>query len=86
MPKDKSERGTVTIRVMGLNRAELLERRLKRHDELELLVETFTVLAQVAVINPSAKIQDLIRKTQSCMDEARADAAEYAAMARVTLG
>lgn len=81
-----SEKGKVTIEVLGLDRAELLERRLKRHIQLLLLLDTCSVLSQTVVTNPSKSIQGLIQRILTHIDEARRVDAEYSAMARVTLG
>ena len=85
IPKNGSMKGKVTIEVMGLNRAKLLERRLKRHNQLLHLLEIYAMLTQVVAADPSKKIQNLIQRTQIHIEEARRDDAEYAAMARATL-
>ncbi len=83
IPRNRSKMGKVTIEVMGLNRIELLKRRLERRKFLTTFRDVRTQLR--AVTNPSAEMQTSLREIQSLLDAAITDDAEYAAMARVTL-
>jgi uncharacterized protein (TIGR02646 family) len=82
--KDNSVLGESTIAVLGLNRDELREYRRKLR---RVLIAMRNALAeQSKVANPSIEMQQSILHIQSLLAEAITDTAEYAAMARVTLG
>lgn len=86
VPNKKSRKGRVTIEVLGLNRAELLERRLERRRDLLTTRDAYTQLLRCGGTHPPPDIQQTLFKLKTLLEEAITDEAEYAAMARVTLG
>ena len=82
VPVGRTRRGRVTIEVLDLNRDELAKRRRTRRAHLLGLQRSRDILAAHAV---TAEELDHLAYLNQLLDEAISDAAEYAAMARVTL-
>lgn len=76
IPREDSERGATTIRVLGLNRSEIQEQRLKLYQELALVRD---------LVDQPEVGQDLIARAVALLRDRSRDTGEYAAMARALL-
>lgn len=86
VPVRRSRRGEAAIRLLGLNRQELIDRRVDRHDLLAELREACNLLlARDPRHRTPAEHEWLVRNQPRLAAAVRPDA-EYAAMARVVLG
>ena len=85
VPVKRNTRGRVTIEVMGLNRPELVERRLERRRVLLTARDARDELLRRTPPPIPAKAQAVLNALEAILRNAVADEAEYAAMARVTL-
>jgi len=81
-PVRGSSRGKGTIAVVGLNRAELIEQRLKRRADLLAMKLARDLLVQRAAYLPPAEVRAALAALNQQLADAILDTAEYAAMAR----
>lgn len=84
---DDSVRALTTIESVGLNRAELAERRLDRLKGIEQGLKLLDFLEEKYPIDNRSEVEaDLIRDLRNHLDGYITDESEYAAMARAAVG
>jgi uncharacterized protein (TIGR02646 family) len=83
VPVNRSVKGRETIRILALNRDELMKRRRKFLDVLSALRDARDLLAAA---DPTPDVSEKLARLNQLLDERRADTAEYTAMARAFLG
>lgn len=77
--------GQVTIRVLGLNRSELMEARGRRLQILRDLLLVRDLLREKSATNPTHEHTERLRSVERTLQESRDATSEYAAMARAFL-
>jgi uncharacterized protein (TIGR02646 family) len=78
--------GETTIKVLGLNRPEMMEARRRRLQTLRALRDALGLLREQVVTGPTPAQSDRLRTVEELLRASREAAGEYAAMARAFLG
>ncbi|MDB5306405.1 MAG: hypothetical protein JWO38_607 [Gemmataceae bacterium] len=84
-PVNGSRKGAATIKLLGLNRPELIDKRRLLRKDLLLMKDLRAQLMRNAGSSPSADAQRLLDKLNQRLAEAVQNTAPYAAMARMFL-
>ena len=86
---DGHPRGEATIRILGLNRSEIVEKRRDALDSIKALIDCRELIARQAEENPSPESSRRLAVIDERLDwfvkKYRSDSAEYAAMIRAVL-